>query len=125
VESPWVTAVAIAIATIACAFAGYMVGHTKEQSSAASPVADVRSQDDAVVGDDSGDPATDDARQRGYDKAFAAARDEEFAPAFARAYRKAFANVFAAAGLKPPKDIAVPEASSADAASDGSRSGRG
>ena len=108
VESPWVTAVAIAIATLACAFAGYMVGHTKQESAAPSSAADLRSQDNGVVGDDSGDPATDAARQRGYEKAFATARDEQFAPAFARAYRKAYANVFEAAGLEPTKHIAVP-----------------
>jgi hypothetical protein len=119
VESPWVTAVAIAIATIACAAAGYMVGHTKEESAAPSPAANLGSQDDAVVADDSGDPATDAARQRGYEKAFATARDEEFAPAFARSYREAYANVFEAAGLEAPKDIAVPKASGARTASDG------
>ena len=106
-ESPWLTALAIGIATLACAAAGYMVGHSKDSDP--PPPAATSSQGADETGD-SAAAAPDDAQQRGYDRAFAQARRKEFGPAFARAYREAYTNVFEAAGLQPPKDIAVPDA---------------
>jgi hypothetical protein len=106
VESPWLTGLAIALATIACAAAGYMIGHSKDPEPAPPTVTTSHGGNSAG----SSTSPTDDAQQRGYDKAFAQARGKEFSPAFARAYREAYMNVFEAAGLQPPKKIPVPDA---------------
>jgi hypothetical protein len=102
---------AVVIATIACAFAGYMIGHRQDSDPAPAPTAEPARANAGASDDPSAPPESSPAAQDGYDKGFAQARKDEYAKAFERAYREAYINVFEASGLKPPKDVAVPDAS--------------
>jgi flagellar biosynthesis/type III secretory pathway protein FliH len=98
----------VVVATIACAVAGYVVGHTKDRESTPAlasepPNADAEASDNPSDASE-GSPAA----QKGFDKGFSQAQEDEFAKAFARAYREAYVNVFEASGLEPPKEVTVP-----------------
>ena len=107
-ESRWVNVAAVVIATIACAVAGYVVGHTRDQESSPTLASEPPSADAGASDNASDASQASPAAQRGYDKGFAQAQKDEFAKAFARAYREAYINVFEASGLEPPKEVAVP-----------------
>jgi hypothetical protein len=106
VESRWVNVAAVVVATIACAVAGYVVGHAKDQESTPALASEPPSADASDNPSDASEGSP--AEQKGFDKGFSQAQEDEFAKAFARAYREAYINVFEASGLEPPKEVAVP-----------------